>query len=84
VFVLAVVVVVLGKHFAKLLGDLVRLIGSIGVVLARLVVANAETSAATIAQLERFDRISWILCNFFVENSHRTVQIGCHVILRWG
>jgi len=82
--VLAIVPVVCREHFAQLLREFVRLAGGIGVVLACLVVANAEAGAAAIAELERFDRIGWIFGNFFVENSYRTVQIIRHVILRWG
>ncbi len=49
VFVLAIVAVVLGKHFAQLLWEFVRLARGIGEVLAGLMVANAETRAAAIA-----------------------------------
>src|SRR4029077_10579655 len=78
VLVLAIMPVIGGKHFPQLLRKLARLICGIGVVLARLVVTYAESRAAAIAELKRFDRIRWIFCNLFVENSYRTVQIGCH------
>src|ERR1700691_2030743 len=84
VLVLAIVVVVLGEHFAQLLWEFVGLARGIRVVFAGLVVADAESRAAAIAELKSFDRISRVFGDFFVENSHRTVQIVCHVILRWG
>ena len=68
----------------KNLRKLARLICGIGVVLARLVVTYTESRAAAIAELERFDRVGRIFRDLFVENSYRTVQIVCHVILRWG
>ena len=83
VLVLAVVPVVLREHFPQLFREFVRLIGGVGVVFASLVVADAESRAAAIAELERFDRIGRIFRDFFVENSHRTIQVVCHVILRW-
>ena len=84
VFVFAVVTVIRGQHFPQLLRKLVWLARGIGMVFAFLVVANAEARAAAIAKLEGFDRIGRIFGDFFVENSHWTVQIIRHVILRWG
>src|ERR1700692_818306 len=55
--VLTIVPVVFREHFPELLWDLVRLAGGIRMVVAGLVVADAETGAAAIAELERFDRI---------------------------
>jgi hypothetical protein len=77
--------VIFGEHFAQFLREFIGLAGEIGVVVfASLVVANAESRAAAIAQLERFDRIRRIFLDFLVENRHRTVQIVCHlIILRW-
>jgi hypothetical protein len=82
--VLAIVAVIFREHFPQLVRELIGQTGAIGVVLASLVVANAESSAAAIAELERFNRVGRIFLDFFVENRHRTVQIVCHVILRWG
>ena len=82
--VLAIVPVVFREHFPQLPGDFVRLARDIGVVFALLMVANAESRSAAIAELESLDRIARIFGNFFVENRHRTVQIIDHVILRWG
>jgi hypothetical protein len=82
--VLAIVSVVVREHFPQLVREFVGQGRGIGMVLACLVVANAESRAAAIAQLKRFDRISRIFRDFFVENSHWAVQIVCHVILRWG
>jgi hypothetical protein len=84
VLMLPVEGVILGKHFAELLSEFVRLAFVIGVVLAFLVVADAESRTATIAKLEGFDRIARVLGNFFIEDRYRAVQIAGHVILRWG
>jgi hypothetical protein len=83
-FVFAVVVVVFCEHFAEFFGEFVWLVTVGGVVLAALMVADAETGSAAIAEFKGFDRIGGVLCDFFVENSYRTVQIVRHVILRWG
>jgi hypothetical protein len=82
--VLAVVAVVFGEHFAQLVWELVGLARSVLVMLTGLVVADAESRAAAIAELERFDRVGRIFRDFFVENRHWAVQIGRQVILRGG
>ena len=56
------------QHFTQLLGELVRLVPGIGVMLTGLVVSDSEPGAAAIAKLESLDRIRRIFRNFFVEN----------------
>src|ERR1700689_1411004 len=52
VFVFAIVPVIGSEHFPQLLGEFVRLARGVGVMLARLVVADTESRAAAIAELE--------------------------------
>ena len=62
VLVLALVPVILCKHFAEHFRQIVRLPGDRGVALALLVIANCESGAATITKLKSFDRIRGIFC----------------------
>jgi hypothetical protein len=80
---LTIVPVVRGEHLAELFGELVLLPCGVRVVLASLVISNAKSRSAAVAELKGFDRIGRILCNFLVQDRYGTIQIGCHVILRW-
>jgi hypothetical protein len=73
VFVLAIVTVVSREHLPQFFRELIRLTRGIGWVLAFLMIANAKSRAAVIAELEHFDRVGRIFGNFFVENRDGTV-----------
>jgi hypothetical protein len=80
---LTIVPVVRGEHLPELFGELVLLPCGVRVMLATLMIPNAESHSAAVAKLKGFDRIGRILCNFLVQYRYGTVQITCHVILRW-
>jgi hypothetical protein len=80
---LTIMPVVRGKHFPELFGELVLSACGVRVMFAPLVVPDAESHSAAVAEFKGFDRICRILCNFLVQDSYGTIQITCHVILRW-
>jgi hypothetical protein len=80
---LTIVPVVRGKHLPELFGELVVLPCGVRVVLASLMISNAKSRSAAVAKLKGFDRIGRVLCNFLVQDRYGTIQIACHVILRW-
>jgi hypothetical protein len=80
---LTIMPMVRGKHLPELIGELVVLPCGVREVLASLMISNAKSRSAAVAKLKGFDRIGRILCNFLVQDSYRTIQIVCHVILRW-
>jgi hypothetical protein len=80
---LTIVPVVRSEHLPELFGELILLPCGVRVVLASLMISNAKSHSAAIAKLKGFDRVRRILCNFLVQYSYGTIQITCHVILRW-
>jgi hypothetical protein len=84
VLVLAIVAMVLGKHFPEHVRQFSRLLRGSCVVLALLMVANSKSGAAAIAKFKGFDRIRRIPRQFLIEYRYWTVYIAGHVILRWG
>src|ERR1700693_4379588 len=80
---LTIMSVVRGEHLPELLGEFVVLPCGVRVVLASLMISNAKSRSAAVAELKGFDRIGRILCNFLVQDRYGTIQIVCHVILRW-
>jgi len=80
---LAVVPVILGKHFPELLRQGVGFLPGVRGRLTGLVVPDSESGAAAITEFKSFDRIQRVLGNFLIEYRHWTVYVIRHVILRW-
>jgi hypothetical protein len=69
---LAVMAMVLGKHFPKLPRQGIGLLRRVRVGFAGLVVPDSKPGAAAVAEFKRFNRIQRVLGDFLVKDRHGT------------